>query len=45
MAQLFLSNNIEIKRIREQVVRDHPSEARRTWTQVWDKLKRHYHKK
>ena len=35
------------KRIREQVVRYHPSKARRTWIQVrdkWDKLKRHYHK-
>ena len=35
------------ERIREQVIKDHPSEARRSWTQVrdkWDKLKRHYHK-
>ena len=30
------------ERIREQVIKDHPSEARRTWIQVrdkWDKLK------
>ena len=35
------------ERIWEHVIKDHPSEARRTWTQVrdkWDKLKRHYHK-
>ena len=35
------------ERIREQVIKDHPSEARRTWIQVrdkWDKLKRYYHK-
>ena len=35
------------ERIREQVVKDHPSKTRRTWIQVqdkWDKLKRHYHK-
>ena len=31
------------ERIREQVVREHPSKARRTWTQIrdkWDKLER-----
>ena len=35
------------ERIREQVIKDHSSKARRTWIQVrdkWDKLKRHYHK-
>jgi hypothetical protein len=35
------------ERIREQVIKDHPNEAWRTWTQVrdkWDKLKHHYHK-
>jgi hypothetical protein len=35
------------ERIREQVIKDHPIEARRSWTQVRDKrdkLKRHYHK-
>jgi len=35
------------ERIREQVIKDHLSEVRQTWTQVqgkWDKLKRHYHK-
>ena len=35
------------ERIREQVVKNHPTEARRIWIQVrdkWDKLKRHYHK-
>ena len=34
-------------RIREQLVKDHPSEEKRTWLQVrdkWDKLKRHYFK-
>ena len=33
------------ERIQEQVIKDHPSEARRTWTQVRDKLKRHKEKK
>ena len=36
------------ERIREQVIKDHPNEARCTWTHVqdkWDKFNRHYHKK
>ena len=44
MGQMFLSKSIGI---REQVIKDHPSKARRTWIQVrdkWDKPKRHYHK-
>jgi hypothetical protein len=35
------------EKIRKQVIKDHSSSARRTWTQVrdkWDKFKRHYHK-
>ena len=38
----FLSNNIG-KGIKEQVVRDRPSETRRTWTQIRT-IKEHYHK-
>ena len=42
---VFKQQNWE--RIREQILKDYPNEARRTWTQIrdkWDKLKRHYHK-
>jgi hypothetical protein len=42
---MFKQQNWE--RIKEQILKEHPSEARRTWTQIrdkWDKPKRHYHK-
>jgi hypothetical protein len=42
---VFKQQNWE--KIREQILKEHPNEARRTWTQIrdkWDKLKRHYHK-
>ena len=42
---VFKQQNWE--RIREQILKEHPNEGRRTWTQIrdkWDKLKRHYHK-
>ena len=42
---VFKQQNWE--RIRDQVLKEHPNEARRTWTQIrdkWDKLERHYHK-
>lgn len=35
------------ERVKEHVVKDHPSEVWRTWTPIWykwDKLKRHYYK-
>ena len=43
---LFKQQNWE--RIREQILKEYPNEARRTWIQITDKLnklKRHYHKK
>ena len=46
MAQHFFKQQ-HWKRIREQVVKDHPSKARQSWTQIrnkWDKLKRRYYK-
>jgi hypothetical protein len=42
---VFKQQNRE--RIKEQILKEHPNEAGRTWTQIkdkLDKLKRHYHK-
>jgi hypothetical protein len=42
---VFKQQNWE--RIREQILKEHPNEPRRTWTQIrdkWGKLKRPYHK-
>lgn len=47
MAHFFLIEQQNWERIREHVVRDHPSEACKIWTQIrdkWNKLKQYCYK-